>query len=590
MSTYAVKTSDSTRAKYEPLDTGVSRLAAEPLVQEHTAEVLAFLVERPVHTVIMSGWIRDNGLVSPLNRGTFYAYRNGSGQLEGVALIGHITLVEARTDRALKAFVWIAQQYSDAHLLMGEQERIKGFWDNYSGEGQPIRRACRETLLELRQPVATDGRVPDVRLATLDDLHLIMPAQAQMAFEESGVDPREADPEGFRIRCARRIEQGRVWVLIEDGKLIFKADIIGHTPEVFYLEGVYVSPQLRGQGFGTLCMSHLSNHLLAQTQSICLLVNEHNVEAQALYKKVGYQPRGCYDTVFLKKKAERVMRDEARAQSSPMARPLTESDKPEVLDFLALRQVQTVILAGWIHDHGIERPHNLGTFYGYWDSRGELKGVALIGRMTLFETRSDAATLAFAELARQASAIRMVMGESEGLEKFWRRYADVEQKPRLRSQEVLYECDRPAHTARAATKLRRATPDDLDRVVTAHAEMVIEETRVDPLKTDPERFRGSCARRIEQGRVWVIIKDGELLFKADLITETPGSAYLEGLWVNPAHRRKGYGESSFAELSRALLTQKTSFSGFVNAENLAAQTFYEKAGCKVRARFDKIYI
>ena len=34
------------------------------------AEALAFLAAEPLHNVYMSGFIRDNGLVSPLNRGT----------------------------------------------------------------------------------------------------------------------------------------------------------------------------------------------------------------------------------------------------------------------------------------------------------------------------------------------------------------------------------------------------------------------------------------------------------------------------------------------------------------------------------------
>ena len=63
------------------------------LTSEHTAEVQAFLAVRPVHTVVMSSFIADNGIVSELNRGKFYGYRNTAGTLEGVALIGHTTLV-----------------------------------------------------------------------------------------------------------------------------------------------------------------------------------------------------------------------------------------------------------------------------------------------------------------------------------------------------------------------------------------------------------------------------------------------------------------------------------------------------------------
>src|SRR5687767_10304428 len=71
------------------------------LTNENETETLAFLGLRPVHTVVMTSFIRDNGIDSSLNRGRFFGYRNAQGVLEGVALIGHTTLVEAQTDDAL---------------------------------------------------------------------------------------------------------------------------------------------------------------------------------------------------------------------------------------------------------------------------------------------------------------------------------------------------------------------------------------------------------------------------------------------------------------------------------------------------------
>ena len=44
----------------------------ERLTTNNEAEVLEFLSERPIHTVAMMGFIRDNGIVSPLNRGIFW--------------------------------------------------------------------------------------------------------------------------------------------------------------------------------------------------------------------------------------------------------------------------------------------------------------------------------------------------------------------------------------------------------------------------------------------------------------------------------------------------------------------------------------
>ncbi len=127
----------------------------EALAEQNEPEVLAFLSERPIHTVALVGFIRDNGLVSPLNRGTFYGCRNRKGQLEGVALIGHATLMETTTDRALEAFAEVARKCAPTHLIMGEKERIDDFWNYYAEGGQELRLACREILFELKSAAFT---------------------------------------------------------------------------------------------------------------------------------------------------------------------------------------------------------------------------------------------------------------------------------------------------------------------------------------------------------------------------------------------------------------------------------------------------
>lgn len=269
------------------------------LAEEHKAEVLAFLSERPLHTVYLTGYILDNGIVSPLNRGSFYGYRNAEGKLEGVALIGHATLFEIRSDEALAAFASLAQGSSRTHMLMGEMEKVELFWNLYGEGGQAPRLICRELLFEQRFPVEVKKPVVGLRRATLRDLEMLLPVHARMAFEESGVNPLEKDANGFRLRCARRIEQGRVWVLIENGRLLFKADIISDTPDVVYLEGIYVDPQERGNGIGRRCLSQLTRNLLARTKTVSLLVNEINQEASTFYLKAGFKLRAHYDTIFL---------------------------------------------------------------------------------------------------------------------------------------------------------------------------------------------------------------------------------------------------------------------------------------------------
>jgi predicted GNAT family acetyltransferase len=268
------------------------------LTDEHRAEALDFLAARPIHTVYMSGLIRDNGVVSPLNRGSFYGCRDAAGRLVGVAVIGHITAIEITSDAALEAFARLAQEYNQAHAIVGESAMVSQFWNYYARGGQQLRLACREVLFAQTWPVEVREAV-NLRLATLDDIEMVMPVHAGIAFDESGVNPMEKDPEGFRRRTARRIEQGRVWVLVEDGRLIFKADIISETPGATYVEGVYVNPEERGKGYGVRCLSQLSRTLLESTRSVCLLVNERNLGAHGLYYKAGYKVQGQYDTIFL---------------------------------------------------------------------------------------------------------------------------------------------------------------------------------------------------------------------------------------------------------------------------------------------------
>lgn len=277
----------------------VERPIVSALTNDCQTEVLEFLSRRPIHNVGMIGFISDNGLVSKLNRGTFYACRNRAGQLEGVALIGHATLMETQTDRALEAFADLARTRGGKHLIMGEQQQIETFWTYYCEDGQSMRRVCREHLFQLTWPVQVHEEVPELRLATLGDIELLMPIHARMALEESGIDPLENDPEGFRERCARRIEHKRTWILIDHDRVIFKADVVADTSDAVYLEGIWVAPEKRNSGHGVRCLSHLSRKLLQQTRSICLLVNDSNRPAQAMYERVGFKAIGLFDTLFV---------------------------------------------------------------------------------------------------------------------------------------------------------------------------------------------------------------------------------------------------------------------------------------------------
>ncbi len=276
-------------------------LSAQILSNNHKEEVLVFLAEHPARTFYLAGLIRDNGLVNPLNRGTFYGCRNDRGELEGVGLIGHATLVETHSVAALKALARVARDYPRVHVLIGEWEKMDQFWHYYRQTGTPRLRR-RKFLFGLTWPVALGEPVFGLRQATINDLTLVMPVQAQMVLTESGIDPLQVDLIGFRLRCARRIEQGRVWVCVEGGRLMFKIDVISDTPGFVYLEGMYSDADESAADFESRCLAHLSRRLLARTRSIGVAVDERDAARLEFFKRAGFKRLSCYDTIYLHQK------------------------------------------------------------------------------------------------------------------------------------------------------------------------------------------------------------------------------------------------------------------------------------------------
>ena len=269
------------------------------LTNEHELETLRFLAVRPIHTVFMASLISDNGVASPFNRGTFYGCCNREWLLEGVALIGHATIIETESEKCIEQFARFARTCPPTHLIRGERKKVESFWNYYSDGEHYARLICREFLLK-RQTIPTNvGAVPGLRQATHADLEMIVAVNASMACRENGINPLEKDSDGFCERAARRIRQGRSWVLMENNQLVFKSDIIAQTVQAAYIEGVYVAPEKRGKGYGSKCVSQLAEYLLMRVGSVCLTVNEKFPEALAFYKRAGFKIDSRYDTIYL---------------------------------------------------------------------------------------------------------------------------------------------------------------------------------------------------------------------------------------------------------------------------------------------------
>ncbi len=185
--------------------------------------------------------------------------------------------------------------------LVGPSLEVLDLWDRLGGSWGPARE------IRARQPVLamdSDSLLEQdmhVRAVRIEEIDLLVPACIEMFTEEVGVSPVSggAGP-AYRSRIAELIRAGRAFARIESGRVIFKAEIGAATPDACQIQGVWVAPDLRGQGLSTPAMAavvRLSRQRVAPVVS--LYVNDFNAAARRCYEAVGFRAAGEFATVLL---------------------------------------------------------------------------------------------------------------------------------------------------------------------------------------------------------------------------------------------------------------------------------------------------
>jgi predicted GNAT family acetyltransferase len=139
-----------------------------------------------------------------------------------------------------------------------------------------------------------------VRRVRPDELELILPACIAMFTEEVGVSPVGADGGAlYRARVAELISQGRSFARIENDRVVFKAEVGSATAAACQIQGVWVDPQLRGRGLGTVGTSAVVSHALRDIAPVVsLYVNDYNTAARASYARVGFTHVGDFASIL----------------------------------------------------------------------------------------------------------------------------------------------------------------------------------------------------------------------------------------------------------------------------------------------------
>jgi predicted GNAT family acetyltransferase len=141
---------------------------------------------------------------------------------------------------------------------------------------------------------------PAVRRVRPDEFDILLPASIAMFTEEVGISPLAGDGgASYRARVAELIRTGRAFARIENGQVIFKAEIGAATPQACQVQGVWVRPEYRGRGLaapGMAAVVELARQSIAKVVS--LYVNDFNAPARATYKRAGFAEVGEFMSVL----------------------------------------------------------------------------------------------------------------------------------------------------------------------------------------------------------------------------------------------------------------------------------------------------
>jgi hypothetical protein len=254
-------------------------------VEPPLEQILDFCAEDPVERVFLEDVARRG-----LGRFTAFA---GNGHLTALCHVG-ANVVPSGADCG--RFAEVASR-GRARMIIGDERAVGELWSDLA-ERMPRPRDDRPGQPVYAISATPRGGETGLRPATEHDFALLVPACAAAHEEEIGVDPLARDPEGFRWRTRSQIEEGRSWLWVEGGTILFKAEASAWTPSAVQVQQVWVDPPARNQGYAQRGMRDLCRLLLEQVPTVCLFVRPENAPAIRVYEAIGMERCGSYRSLI----------------------------------------------------------------------------------------------------------------------------------------------------------------------------------------------------------------------------------------------------------------------------------------------------
>ena len=267
----------------------------------------------------------------------------------------------------------------------------------------------------------------------------------------------------------------------------------------------------------------------------------------------------------------------------PIRRVVNERRVSVVRDGAAVRRVfdddpiGSCMVAARVADHGIDPNAIGGELWTRRDPQESLcyAGANLIplrGRLSDLYAFADAALTVSRRCSSLVGRAEFVMPMWHRLEPAWGPARDVREHQPLMSLNSMPVCE-------IDPEVRQVRPDEIDVYLVAAVDMFIGEVGVDPRLGDGGRgYRRRVAGLIAAGRAWARFEDGEVVFKAEVGSQSPAVSQIQGVWVHPERRGQGLGTAGTATLAAVIVGTGRIASLYVNDFNTVARATYDRIG------------
>lgn len=211
----------------------------------------------------------------------------------------NIVPVEATPD-AIAAFgAQAAPLGRTCSSLVGPADAVLPLWELLEPAWGPAREVRAEQPFLAIDTAPAIRPDPAVRRLGIDEFDTLYPASVAMFTEEVGVSPELEGPSHYRARVAQLLARGWCFARVDNGRIVFKAEVGLATSGACQVQGVYVDPELRGRGIAAPAMAAVVAMARASIAPVVTLyVNASNAPARATYARTGFVQTATFSTIL----------------------------------------------------------------------------------------------------------------------------------------------------------------------------------------------------------------------------------------------------------------------------------------------------